>query len=259
MSQPSFTFRWATFVFRCAPFVAAASLVAGCTVNIARSGDDGQGAQALNDNINWPPNAYALENPETDESVQISPAGGGPAAPVMQGGMMAVSVPFNAPNANVVGVGVRFGDSGKIMTIPTSTMGRTSGTLSANIPVPPEICGMLSKICHDIKCYEFAVTSVGKISRANIMSLALMCANCSEPSCKDLLPNMCFDPSQENCSPAGPCAREGGSSVIQSCASINGSCVTGYYVTSGGRRFDCGSCQPPCLEAAEAAVEYCGN
>jgi hypothetical protein len=246
--------------FTCASFVITAVLAAGCTVNIARSGDDGQGSQALADSVDWPSNAYALDNPETDETVQISPSsGGGSAAPVMAGGTMNVSVPFSAQNANVVGVGIRFGDSGKIMTIPTTTMGRTTGTLSANITVPPAICGMLSKICHDIKCYEFAVTSVGKVSRANIMSLALMCGNCSEPSCKDLLPNMCFDPGQATCTEAGSCPGEGGGAVLRSCASISGSCVTGYYITSGGRRFDCGNCQPPCIQAVEAAVDYCGN
>ena len=254
MSQLSFS------GFRSAPLVIIAALAAGCTVNIARSGDDSQGSQALADGIDWPSNAYALDNPETDETVQISTtSGGGPAAPVMAGGTMNVNVPFNAPNANVVGVGIRFGDSGTIMTIPNSTMGRSSGTLSANITVPPAICGMLSKICHDIKCYEFAVTSVGKVSRANIMSLALMCGNCSEPSCRDLLPNMCVDPGQGSCTESGACPNEGASAVVRSCVSISGSCVTGYYMTSGGRRFDCGSCQPPCVGAAEAAINYCGN
>ena len=58
--------------FTCASFVITAVLAAGCTVNIARSGDDGQGSQALADSVDWPSNAYALDNPETDETVQIS-------------------------------------------------------------------------------------------------------------------------------------------------------------------------------------------
>jgi hypothetical protein len=254
MSQSLSIFRWASFV-------AAASLVAGCSVHIAGSnGDDGHANQVLNDSVMWPSNAYALENPPTDDTIQIpSSPGDGPAAPVMAGGSMAVSVPFNAPGANVVGVGIRFGDAGKIMTIPTSTMGKTNGTLMASVPVPPAICGMLSKICHDIKCYEFAVTSAGKISRANIMSVALMCGNCSEPSCKDLLPNMCFTPGQMTCSDAIPCPGEGSGATAKSCASVSGSCVSGFYLTSGGRRFDCGSCQPPCIAAAEAVNTYCGN
>jgi len=252
MSNSSFISRWS-------PFLAAVSLAAGCTINIASSGDDSQGNQALNDNVVWPSNAYALDAPATDDSITIPPPPTGTATPaVMEGDAMSVSVPFSAPNANVVGVGIRFGDSGPIMTIPTSTMGKTSGTLSASVTIPPSICKMLASICHSIKCYEFAVTSIGKVSRANIRSLALMCGDCSEPSCKSLLPDMCFDPGNATCVDGSSCSSEGSSAVWRSCASVSGSCASGYYITSGGRRFDCGSCQPVCSAAAQSLINYCG-
>jgi hypothetical protein len=51
---------------------------------------------------------------------------------------------------------------------------------------------MLSSICHDIRCYEFAQTSGGTFSQANINLLAAACGGCDEPSCQDLL-DMCVD------------------------------------------------------------------
>ena len=243
---------------RCGFLLAIVLPAAGCTIHLASSGDDGQGNQALNDNIAWPSNAYALTDPQTDDSITITPPAAGATASVMEGDAMSVSIPFSSPNANVVGVGIRFGDSGPIMTIPTSTMGKTSGTLSASVTVPPSICGMLASICHSIKCYEYAVTSIGKVSKANIRSLALMCGNCSEPSCKSLLPDMCADPGTAQCSAGSSCPAEGSSSVWKSCASVSGSCVSGYYMTSGGRRFDCGSCSTVCDSAATALINYCG-
>jgi hypothetical protein len=245
---------------RCWFLLAAVLPVAGCTLNIASSGgDDGQGNRALNDNIAWPSNAYALDAPPTDDSITITPPSAPASTPaVMEGDAMSVSVPFSTPNANVVGVGIRFGDSGPIMTIPTSTMGKTSGTLSANVTIPPSICKMLSSICHNIKCYEYAVTSIGKVSRANIRSLALMCGDCSQPSCKDLLPDMCFDPGNATCVDGSSCPSEGSSAVWRSCASVSGSCASGYYITSSGRRFDCGSCSTVCSTAAQALTNYCG-
>jgi hypothetical protein len=69
--------------------------------------------------------------------------------------------------------------------------------------VSQSLCGSLSSICHSIKCYEFAVTSAGTISRANITDLAVACNNCSEPSCKGLL---------QQCSADGGPGGPGGSS-----------------------------------------------
>jgi len=250
-------FNWSP-LSRCGFLVAIVLPAAGCTINIASGGDDGQGNRALNDNIAWPSNAYALDAPATDDSIVINPPAAGATPAVMEGDAMSVSVPFSAPNANVVGVGIRFGDSGPIMTIPTSTMGSKSGTLSASVTIPPSICKMLSSICHNIKCYEYAVTSIGKVSRANIRSLALMCGDCSEPSCKSLLPDMCAAPGDATCVDGSSCPSEGPSAVWRSCASVSGSCVSGYYLTSSGRRFDCGSCASTCTTAAQSLTNYCG-
>jgi hypothetical protein len=65
--------------------------------------------------------------------------------------------------------------------------GSSSGTGSVSFTVPQNICANLSSICHQIICYEYAVTSAGTISRGNIMQVAMQCGNCSEPSCQQLI------------------------------------------------------------------------
>ena len=105
-----------------------------------------------------------------------------------------VAVQFNAPNANVVAAGIRFGTNGPIRTVNAADQG-TSGTISFTAGIPPGLCDDLSSICHDIKCYEFAVTAAGNISQSNVASLAVMCGNCDEPSCQQFMdPEDCEEP-----------------------------------------------------------------
>lgn len=176
---------------------------AGCDVILAGpgSGDDSGGGlrgaaaeEYLTDAIDLPPGSFTLEDPETDESISVTSNGSGAMATVQPGGGGTVSVSFNAPNANIVAGGIRFGSSGPIQAVPISgAMGQTSGTLSFPFQLPSSICQDLSRICHDIKCYEFAVTDVGTVSRANITDMAVLCGNCDEPSCQGLL-DMCVVP-----------------------------------------------------------------
>lgn len=65
--------------------------------------------------------------------------------------------------------------------------GSNPGTGSYGFDVPVDICSNLSSICHQIICYEYAVTDIGTISAANIMQVAMQCGNCSEPSCQQLI------------------------------------------------------------------------
>jgi hypothetical protein len=76
--------------------------------------------------------------------------------------------------------------------VPISTNNATGGTGSFQFQVTPEMCNNLSKICHDVRCYEFAYTDEGQISQSNLNQIALMCGNCDEPSCKGLIDeNIC--------------------------------------------------------------------
>jgi hypothetical protein len=142
----------------------------------------------INEQVILPAGSYILdEDAETDESVEITSEPNG-VSRIYGGNKMKVSIPFNSDKANVVGAGMRFGKNGKIHVIPIpEAKGSKSGTLSFDFQIPPEICEELSRICHDIKCYEFAVTDIGNISKENINDLALMCGNCDEPSCKGLV------------------------------------------------------------------------
>lgn len=65
--------------------------------------------------------------------------------------------------------------------------GGSGGTGNLAFQIPADICSQLSSICHQIQCYEFAVTDAGTISRANIMDVAMQCGNCDEPSCQQLI------------------------------------------------------------------------
>ena len=185
-------------------------LVAGCDsgggLSATASGDDGgsspmteeQVAAALTAGIVLPPGTYTLDEPETDESITASPPPADPgstdsgtmaqAGDVHPGDVLTIEIHFDAPDANVVGAGIRFGTAGSVRVIPIEgAMGQKSGKLKFQFQVPDGICAMLGNICHEITCSEFAVTSIGTLSRANITQVAMACNDCSEPSCQGLL------------------------------------------------------------------------
>ncbi len=154
--------------------------------------DTGDPLTELNKGLQLPAGYYTIDgNTQTDSTVIITSGGSG-TMPLNTGSQMEGKISFNAPNGNVVGAGMRFGTSGPINVIPVSgAQGQTSGTLNVPFSLSPSTCANLSEICHDIKCYEFAITADGKISQANIRDVALMCGNCNEPSCRSLIVPPC--------------------------------------------------------------------
>jgi hypothetical protein len=170
----------------------ALTLAPACSSGGSGGGGGGtdRAEAALNESIDLGPNESApLVGAETDESIQVENlAPAGKHVPIAPGSTMTVTIPFSAPEGNVIGAGIRFGANGpvRVVSLPDYA-GQTQGSLSFSVAVPASVCNSLSSICHDIKCYEFAVTSAGLISRANITAVALQCGACDEPSCKDLL------------------------------------------------------------------------
>jgi hypothetical protein len=153
-----------------------------------------------------------LMSPATDETVTVMPPVAAPAGPsaLRPGDTVTVEIPFEAPNGNVVGAGIRFGETGPIRTVGIdAATGQTANTLTFDFQVPQNICDDLADICHSITCYEFAVTDIGEISVANLTPIALACAGCDEPTCQPLL--MCDMPPPGEvevgmpCTPADAC------------------------------------------------------
>ncbi len=169
-------------------------------------GADGDPLAALNSGILLPGQGQTLDNPATDESIDVTGETGG-IMPLYPGGTVTVTIPFFAPDANVIGAGIRFGDSGPVQVVPIDgAIGVSEGTLTFDFQVPANICDNLSSICHDIRCYEFAVTDAGMVSAANINQVALACGNCDEPSCQSLLTDCegeCINP--EDCANGETC------------------------------------------------------
>jgi hypothetical protein len=205
-----------------------------------------------------------LEDPETDPTVMIdgSGGGGGPHQEVHPGDRVTVSIPFDAPNANVTGAGVRFGDSGPIQVIPIpGASGQTSGTLQFTFEIPLDICDNLSQICHDVKCYEFAVTSIGKVSAADINALALVCGNCDEPSCQDLLDSCEVGDCEITGCPQGEvcidhvCQEQ---TEQNSCALRNPSCCPGQDNSCTAPGAVC-FCDAFCAEAGDCCPDACAT
>ena len=145
-------------------------------------------ANLMNSALQLPPGTFTVDpnQVEIDDSITIT-SNNNATIPIAGGQSMTNNISFNAPNGNVNAVGMRFGTSGPIYFVPINTQGSTSGTGSFDFAMLATICNDLSKICHDIKCYEFASTSGGQISRANIRDVAMMCGNCDEPSCQGLV------------------------------------------------------------------------
>jgi hypothetical protein len=96
----------------------------------------------------------------------------------------------------------------------TQTGDETDGSLQLSVQMPPELCAQLSQICHDIKCYEFAETSAGTFTAANVAFLAAACGNCDEPSCQDLI---------DECTTEGYCLSDAECEADQMC--VQGTCV----------------------------------
>ncbi len=150
--------------------------------------DPDQVARLMNDNLILPPGHFIVnpDDVEVDESITIINTANS-TIPIDSGQSMSNPITFNAPNGNVNAVGMRFGTSGPIYFVPIETNGANSGTGVFDFLITQGICDDLSEICHDIRCYEFAQTTSGQISAANITDVAMLCGNCDEPSCEGLV------------------------------------------------------------------------
>ncbi|WP_378177180.1 YfaP family protein [Aquimarina sp. SS2-1] len=150
--------------------------------------DPAQIANIMNDNLVLPAGSFVVDpsTAQIDESITIG-NGSSAVVPIASGQAMTNSISFNAPNGNVNAVGMRFGTTGPIYFVPINTNGATSGAGNFDFLINQGICADLSQVCHDIKCYEFAQTSAGNISRGNIRDVAMLCGNCDEPSCQGLV------------------------------------------------------------------------
>ena len=162
----------------------------GCEAEEAEEGD--RVNRLLTAGLLLPDDGEELEDPPTDSSVELPGPSSAPVLGVGPGQVVLVSIPFTAPQANVVGAGIRFGPDAayRVVSIPEAE-GLTAGTLRFEFQVPFGICADIAQVCHDIQCYEVAVTSAGEISRATITDLALVCGSCDEPSCQSLLTAQC--------------------------------------------------------------------
>jgi hypothetical protein len=157
----------------------------------------GLAESTLTAGIGLPNEGPELNEPAVDETITLMDPAAASDEPVAiaPGDIITVEIPFEAPEGNVVAAGIRFGEEGPIRQIQIpEAEGETSNVLRFQFEVPPDICDDLAQICHNIVCYEFAVTDIGEVSRANIMPLGLACGGCDEPTCQTLL--MCEMPAQ---------------------------------------------------------------
>lgn len=155
----------------------------------------------LNDRVSLDGEGELLSEPDTDDSVEISsfvedPSGASQMA-VAPGDVITVTLMFEAPEGNVAGGAIRFGSEGEIHTKSLPELeGLTSGTLSFEITIPDDLCAELGEVCHSVLCYEYALTTDGRVSRANVRDVVTRCGQgCAEPSCGALLPE-CLPPEQ---------------------------------------------------------------
>jgi len=179
-------------------FAVVAAIVIGVAVGVSqkkhkKANEDQTAAEnALNDGIQWPAGTYQVNADDLTEDASLlllpMPMSGN-MTPTLEAGRpapMMISFTNTGPSSgSTVMAGVRFGISGPINVIPSSSIG--GNTLNYSLIIPTGICANLDSICHQVKCYEFAVTAAGKVSKANINQMALICGDCNEPSCKGLV------------------------------------------------------------------------
>lgn len=216
----------------------------------------------ISNKVILPNEGPTLDNPTEDPTVTVGGSGSGGTVEVKAGGTVTVSIPFQAANGNVVGAGIRFGANGPIRTVNMPQMqGQMSGTLTFDIQIPDSICNNLSSICHDVKCYEFAVTDIGQVSAADINDIAMQCGNCDEPSCQELI---------TDCDPGFQgdvfCASDSDPSIcVDFCIEVSSSgTATSCWYDVGGQIINCTNCTNPsgdeacAQQAAEVAANVCG-
>lgn len=218
-------------------------------------------AKLLNNTVIMPPGSFQVDDSDlvTSSDITVYSTGNSGTVAVTPGESSSAQISFEAANG-VTHAAMRFGNSGKTWMVPLSSgSGSSSGTINVPFTIPPELCDDLSSICHDIKCYEFAAreTSGGtyKISRANINDLAMMCGNCDEPSCKDLLGDNCIGGGNyEGCNDYEDYC----GNTWTSCCQVSGTSVDCYYLFMGNR-YDCdgADCVDAAIEMAEDRQQYC--
>lgn len=213
---------------------------------------NGNAEKLLNDQIIMPPGSFQVDDSDliTTNDLNVLSSGSGYTG-VNPGESFVASISFEG-DVSVTHAGMRFGNSGKTWIIPINkSANKNSGTANISMTIPSGLCDDLSDICHDIKCYEFAVRESGggsyQISRANINDLAMMCGNCDEPSCQELLDD-CYTGS----------AGVGGCSDLypDDCGNMVGFCCDddlNCYYTYRGSNYYCNS-DVDCYEAAEDLV-----
>lgn len=187
----------------------AALLTTGCHEKDA--------SEILNEAIQLPVGSYTLDDPETDATVEVSQcldcAGG--SFDLHPGVSTTVGVSFSAPSGNVIGAGIRFGDSGPIHVIPLdAAKGQTNGFMPFTFAVPQEVCEQLGSICHAVTCYEYAVTSAGAVSAANINQVAMACNDCGEATCQALLTSC------DECAGGVPCSGKGDLEIVDAAGNV---------------------------------------
>jgi hypothetical protein len=221
---------------------------------------DDQAEGIINDNLGLPEGSYTIDgDAEVDTSITVTPAGGAPGDLVPDTGTT-VGTTFTSPTANVIGSGIRFGDTGAINVVPFPGGAQQSGTAMLTFSVPSSVCSMLGGICHSISCYEYAVTDVGTISTANITQLAMACGNCDEPSCQSLL--MSCDATGDcdpACNPDTEVCLDGTCMPLDattSCALRDPSCCPGEDDSCTAPDSAC-YCDAFCTEAGDCCPDAC--
>lgn len=128
-----------------------------------------------------------ISNYTEDPTIVLSNATAGGKMSISGSSRVTITREFTAPNKNITGAAIRFGNSGPLTVVQLNTKGQANGIISYDVDIPASVCDNMAQICHDIKCYEYAITDVGTISRANVTDMALKCGACSEPSCADIV------------------------------------------------------------------------
>ncbi len=95
---------------------------------------------------------------------------------------------FSAPKANIKGVGIRFGETGTAQfQLVENLKGKINGSFQYRMSIDPSICNKLSKSCHLIKLSSFLLTENNQVSQVTQRNVALICGNCNQQACKDLI------------------------------------------------------------------------
>lgn len=131
----------------------------------------------------------SLSGPPLTDSIVLTAVAGAPNWFVAgEGDVITLSAQFASRDRDVVGVGVRYGDSNDVVVVDApGANGSAAGNLSVDVEIDGHACSDLPEGCNTSVFQLFGVTADGAVSQPLLIDVVFACGDCDDESCLVLL------------------------------------------------------------------------